>query len=45
MNRLKNHILPRGRRLSQVMRSKFGVSLDDFDRALNGDIQAAEKIG
>lgn len=45
MNRLKNHILPRGRRLSQMMRCKFGVSLDDFDRALNGDIQAAEKIG
>jgi hypothetical protein len=43
--RLKNHILPKGKLLSQTLDRKFGVSLSDFDRAINGDIAAAQKIG
>ncbi|MFM7408343.1 MAG: hypothetical protein ACKO3K_17220 [Cuspidothrix sp.] len=43
--KLKNHILPKGRLLSQALSSKFGVTLADFDRAIGGDIQAAQKIG
>jgi hypothetical protein len=43
--RLKNHILPKGKLLTQTLDRKFGVSLSDFDRAINGDIQAAQKIG
>jgi hypothetical protein len=43
--KLKNHILPKGKLLTQTLDRKFGVSLSDFDRAINGDIQAAQKIG
>jgi hypothetical protein len=43
--KLKNHILPKGKLLSQTLDRKFGVTLADFDRAINGDIQAAQKIG
>ena len=43
--RLKNHILPKGKVLSQSLDRKFGISLSDFDRAIGGDIQAAQKIG
>ena len=42
---LKNHIAPKGKLLTQVLDRKFGVSLADFDRAMGGDIQAAQKIG
>ncbi|MFM6265244.1 MAG: hypothetical protein ACKPFA_01830, partial [Dolichospermum sp.] len=43
--KLKNHILPKGRLLTQVLGKKFGVTISDFDRAIGGDIQAAQKIG
>lgn len=43
--KLKNHILPKGRLLGQTLDRKFGVTIADFDRAINGDIQAAQKIG
>ncbi|MDM3861763.1 MAG: hypothetical protein PT118_18440 [Aphanizomenon gracile PMC644.10] len=42
---LKNHILPKGKLLSQTLDRKFGVSLADFDRAIGGDVSAAQKIG
>jgi hypothetical protein len=42
---LRNHILPKGKLLTQVLGKKFGVSLADFDRAIGGDIAAAQKIG
>ena len=42
---LRNHILPKGKLLSQTLDRKFGVSLADFDRAIGGDIAAAQKIG
>jgi hypothetical protein len=43
--KLRNHIALRGKLLTQVLGKKFGVSLADFDRAMGGDIQAAQKIG
>ena len=42
---LRNHILPKGKLLAQTLDRKFGVSLSDFDRAIGGDIAAAQKIG
>jgi hypothetical protein len=43
--KLKNHILPKGKLLAQTLDRKFGITLTDFDKAINGDIQAAQKIG
>jgi hypothetical protein len=43
--KLKNHVLPKGKQLAQTLDRKFGVSLADFDRAISGDIAAAQKIG
>jgi hypothetical protein len=43
--KLRNHILPKGKQLATTLDRKFGVTLADFDRAINGDIQAAQKIG
>jgi hypothetical protein len=43
--KLKNHVLPKGKLLTQTLDRKFGVTLSDFDRAINGDIAAAQKIG
>ena len=43
--RLRNHILPKGKVLSQSLDRKFGVTLADLDRAIMGDVQAAQKIG
>jgi hypothetical protein len=45
MKQLRNHVLPKGKLLTQTLDRKFGVSLADFDRAINGDIAAAQKIG
>lgn len=43
--KLINHITHRGKILSKVLGLKFGVNLPDFDRAMGGDVQAAQKIG
>jgi hypothetical protein len=43
--KLKNHILPKGKLLTQTLDRKFGVTLSDFDKAINGDIESAQKIG
>jgi hypothetical protein len=43
--KLKNHVLPKGKLLTQVLGKKFGVTLSDFDKAMSGDIAAAQKIG
>jgi hypothetical protein len=43
--KLKNHILPKGKQLATTLDRKFGVTLSDFDEAINGDIAAAQKIG
>lgn len=42
---LKNHVAPKARRISNVLKPKFGVNLTDFDAALTGDVAAAQKIG
>jgi hypothetical protein len=42
---LKNHVQPKAKRISSMLKNKFGVELSDFDAALNGDVQAAQKIG
>jgi hypothetical protein len=44
-NKLKNHVAPKGKRLGQALTSKFGVTLADFDAAINGDVKIAQKIG
>jgi hypothetical protein len=45
MTKLKNHVTPKGKRLTQALNSKFGVTLADFDNAINGDVATAQKIG
>ncbi|WP_414546603.1 hypothetical protein [Nostoc sp. CCY0012] len=42
---LKNHVAPKARRIGNVLKSKFGVNLADFDAALGGDVASAQKIG
>ncbi|MBD2249460.1 hypothetical protein [Nostoc sp. FACHB-888] len=43
--KLKNHVTPKARRINQVLKTKFGVSLDDFTNAMMGDVTSAQKIG
>lgn len=45
MTSLKNHVSPKGKRLGQVLKNKFSVTLDDFDSAIMGDVGAAQRIG
>jgi hypothetical protein len=45
MIKLKNHVLPKGKPLNQALNSKFGVTLADFDNAIDGDVATAQKIG
>jgi hypothetical protein len=42
---LKNHINKHTGRLRQVLKTKFDVTLDDFNQALLGDVTSAQKIG
>ncbi|WP_445631162.1 hypothetical protein [Nostoc sp. DSM 114167] len=42
---LKNHITPKTRKLNQVLKTKFGVTLDDFTSAMMGDVVKVQKIG
>jgi hypothetical protein len=43
--KIKNHVSPRAKKLTQVLKNKFGVSLDDFTNAMMGDVESAQKIG
>lgn len=43
--KLKNHITPKAGRLNQVLKTKFGVSLEDFTSAMMGNVDDAKKIG
>ncbi|QLE60029.1 hypothetical protein [Nostoc sp. TCL26-01] len=43
--KIKNHVTPKAKRLNQVLKNKFGVSLDDFTNAMMGDVDSAQKIG
>lgn len=42
---LKDHITPKTRKLNQVLRTKFGVTLNDFVSAMMGDVAKAQEIG
>lgn len=42
---LKNHVTPKARKINRVLKTKFGVSLDDFTNAMMGDVVSAQKIG
>lgn len=42
---LKDHITPKTRKLNQVLKTKFGVTLEDFTHAMMGDVTKAKKIG
>lgn len=42
---LKNHVTPKARKINEVLRTKFGVTLDDFTSAMMGDVAKAQKIG
>ena len=43
--KLKNHVAGKGKRLQQALSSKFGVTLAEFDKAMQGDVVAAQRIG
>ncbi len=42
---LKNHISPKSRRINGILKGKFGFSLGDVDKALQGDKTALQAIG
>src|SRR4051812_4222052 len=42
---LKNHVTPKAGKINRVLKTKFGVSLDDFTNAMMGDVTSAQKIG
>jgi hypothetical protein len=43
--KLKNHFTGKAGRLKQALKTKFDVTLDDFNNALSGDVASAQKIG
>jgi hypothetical protein len=43
--RIKNHITPRGKTLNNQLVNKFGISLNDFEKACLGDLTSIQRIG
>jgi hypothetical protein len=43
--RIKNHISTRGKTLNNQLVNKFGISLNDFEKACTGDISSIQRIG
>lgn len=43
--KLKNHVGKKGKRLSKLLKGKFGFDLDTLDQALQGDPQSLKFIG
>jgi len=43
--RIKNHISTRGKTLNNQLVNKFGISLNDFEKACLGDLSSIQKIG
>lgn len=43
--KIKNHVGVKAKRVSGMLKGKFGLDLSDLDRALQGDKQALEAIG
>jgi hypothetical protein len=42
---IKNHILPKGKALNSQLSSKFGITINDFQKACMGDLAAVKRIG
>lgn len=42
---IKNHIEPNAKRISGILKDKFGLDLSDLDKALQGDKAALKAIG
>ena len=43
--RIKNHVTPKGKALNSQLSSKFGITINDFQKACMGDLAAIQKIG
>jgi hypothetical protein len=43
--RIKNHISTRGKTLNNQLVNKFGISLNDFEKACTGDLTSIQRIG
>lgn len=43
--KIKNHVSAKAKRVSGMLKGKFGLDLGDLDKALQGDKQALEAIG
>jgi hypothetical protein len=43
--KIKNHVSPRGKALSSQLSSKFGITIDDFQKAAMGSLPHIQKIG
>ena len=43
--KIKQHVGNKARRLSQVLKQKFGVSMQEMDAVIHGDLATAKKIG
>ena len=43
--KIKNHITPKGRALNSQLSSKFGITLNDFEKACMGDLTSIQRIG
>jgi hypothetical protein len=43
--KIKNHVSKKAKRISGMLKGKFGLDLSDLDRALQGDKRALEAIG
>lgn len=43
--RIKNHVTAKGKALNSQLSAKFGISLDDFEKAVMGDLIAVQRIG
>jgi len=42
---IKNHISPKGKALNSQLSSKFGITINDFQKACMGDLAAVKRIG
>lgn len=43
--KIKNHVAPNAKRISGILKDKYGLDLSDLDKALQGDKQALKMIG
>jgi len=43
--KIKNHVSPRGKALNSQLSSKFGITIDDFQKAAMGSLPHIQRIG